>query len=136
MIRFWYSVALALLIGLPIAACTSSTGPGGGCEVIFITSTSDPTATTGLQIVNGLSGGLSVEVDSRRLTTTGADMSAGECVRWGLFADRYDVSFQRCSQGNAGSSRCTQEIGARVRRSVDVLQDEVTTVRVDASFFN
>jgi len=136
MLRFWCSAALAVLIGLALAACTSSTGPGGGCEVIFITSTSDPAATTGLQIVNGLSGGLSVDVEGRRVASTGADMSAGECVQWGLFADRYDVYFQRCAQENAGSSKCTAPVGARVQRSVDIVRDEVTRVRVDPSFFN
>jgi len=139
MLNSWNRAALVAIFGIAaiaLAACTSSTGPGGGCDVIFIMSTSDPSATTGLQIVNGLSGGVSVDVEGRNISTTTADMSAGECVRWGLFSDRYDVFFQRCEQGSAGSSQCTAPVGARVQRSVDIVQDQVTTIRVDGSFFN
>lgn len=128
--------ATALLV-LTAVACSDSTGPEiGPCEVIYITSQSDPGATTGIQVENGLSGGLHATVESERYVSTGANMAPGACEVWGYPAGSYTVALQRCEQDVPGSTECTELIGAVVRRSVVVESGSRTRLRVDSGFFD
>lgn len=127
--------AAPLLIIIILLACSNPTGTGGTCEVIYITSESDPTASTGIQIENALSGGLHATVESERHGDYGADMAPGACEVWGFPAGTYGVALQRCEQGEAGNTTCTRLLGAEVRRTVTVEQGTRTRLRVDAGLF-
>lgn len=130
-------VPAVILLLLAALACSDSTGPDiGPCEVIYITSQSDPGATTGIQVENRLPGGLQATVESDRYVSTTADMGPGACEVWGYPAGSYTVALQRCEQDVPGSTECTGLTGAVVRRSVLVESGSRARLRVDTSFFD
>jgi hypothetical protein len=135
----WVSALCAVClfgIALLLPACSDTpTGLDDDCEVIYIVSSSDASATTGLAIVNQLSTGLEAVVEGDRIVGAGADMSPGACEVWGLFSGSYDVRLRPCRQDVLGSTECTTYLAAEVRRRLVVSAGERTELRVTPSFF-
>ena len=128
------SAAVLAVLTLVAGACSSDpTGPSGTCEVIY--ATSNPPGPSGIEVHNATGGGLSVVVDGDLFGGHAADMAAGACEVWAYPAGTYQVTLQRCQQGDPGSSACTGPIGIEVARSVTVQTGSRTVLRVNNSFF-